>query len=432
MSKASLQDVFKVKELRNRILFTLAVLVLFRFGAQLPLPGINPTVLKESVKAASQSGGFSLASYFDFLSGGAFSNLSIFMLSIAPYISTSIFVQILTFALPALKRLQEEESGRRQIRQYTRYGTILVSIVQSFLFIQYILTQYGSEILTIDKPLFMGLAMLSTATATMFLLWMGEQINQKGIGNGVSLLIFTGIISALPTAVYKLILEVNSDRLNPVFLIILLAVFISTIVFVILEQKAQRRITVQYARHGGSVQNAYIPLKLNPAGVIPVIFASAILSILLQVLASTAWYNTLGPIIGFGSIGYMFIEAGLIIFFTYFYTQLQLNPSDMARRIRENGGIILGVRAEDMESFLTKTINRLLLSGSLFLAIIAVIPSLVQLFFNIDAGVARTMGGTSLLIMVGVNLDTLSQIQAFLKMNKGSSQSMKKKLSSKL
>lgn len=415
---------FKIPELRDRLFFTIGVLLVYRVGVFLPIPGVNPTVLKNYFE--SQKGqGLKVADYFDFFSGGAFSNFSVFMLSIAPYISMSIIMQLLLYGFPEFKRWQEEEGGRKKINRYTRYGTVIIALLQSYLVSLYARSIPG--VINIPFAHYVFIAMLTVTTGTMFLMWMGEQINQRGVGNGISLLIFVGIVSRLPQAVFELIKGITNpiESLNPVFVIVLMIIFVAVVILVICEQMGQRRLEVRYARLGTShvsQKSTYIPIKLNPSGVIPVIFASTMLTFPMQILETLApnqgwvrkfliWFHPNGGI-------YTLTTVFLIIIFTYFYSKLQINPSDVAKHIREGGATLVGVpEGQTMEIYLEKVLNRLLLPGSLFLAFIAVIPFILQLLFAFPPQVTQLMGGTSLLILVGVDLDTLSQMEAHVRMH---------------
>ncbi|MDR1931367.1 MAG: preprotein translocase subunit SecY [Spirochaetales bacterium] len=417
-------DIFRIKDLRNRILFTVALLVVFRFGATLPIPGINVNALKLYFIAQESSGLVSVTDYLDFFAGGAFKNFSIFMLGIMPYISMSIIMQLMLLVFPSLKKLSEEEGGRKKIHRYTRYGTVVVCLIQS-----YAVTIYADRIpnaLTMGKLSYTLLAMLTVTAGTLFLMWMGEQISQRGVGNGISLIIYAGIVARLPDSLYSLLKLIQARELNPVFVLVVFLMFIVVIALVVLEQQGQRKIAVNYAkrvvgRKMYGAQNTYIPFKINPSGVIPVIFASSVLTFPLQIAgnlgAQVKWLSDFAYWLRPTGIPYLVIYTLLIIFFAYFYTQVSLNPVEISRNIRENGGSIPGIRSEKMEEYFTKVLNRIILPGSLFLAFIAVIPTFVQQFFNFPSDLAYLMGGTSLLIMVGVNLDTMSQIEGHLKMH---------------
>jgi preprotein translocase subunit SecY len=415
---------FKIDELRKKISWTVLFLVVFRIGAFIPIPGIDPEVLKLYFLSQSNSATIGLTEYLNFFAGGAFSNFSVFMLGIMPYISTQIIIQLLMLVVPSLKKLAEEASGRKKVQQYTRYGTIVVCLIQS-----YVVTVYANsipDVMTLSVLPFTIIAMLSVTTGSMFLVWVGDQITARGIGNGISLLIFAGIVARIPNALITLFKSVQSGELNPIVVIVVFAMFAIVVALVVYEQRGQRKIPVQYAKRVvgrkmyGS-QSSYIPFKINPSGVIPVIFASALLSFPLQIAASLGpevrWLQAVANWLDPQGGPYLIIYTLLIIAFAFFYTQVSLNPIEMARQIRENGGSVPGVRTERLEEYLTKVLNRIVLPGSIFLAFIALIPTVVQKLFNFPSAVAMLLGGTSLIIMVGVDLDTMSQIEGVMKMH---------------
>ncbi|WP_321992372.1 preprotein translocase subunit SecY [Marispirochaeta aestuarii] len=424
MATNPLVDIFRIRDLRQRILFTLGMLVVFRLGANLPIPGINVKALNLYFMSQQGGAGVGITEYIDFFAGGAFKNFSIFMLGIMPYISTSIIMQLLVLVFPSLKRISEQEGGRKKIQRYTRYGTVVICLIQS-----YAVTIYANQIpdaININRTAYTFIAMLTVTTGTIFLMWIGEQISQRGIGNGISLLIFAGIVARMPAAFITLIEKVQIGELNPVFVILVLGMFIAVIGLVIYEQQGQRKIPVQYAkrvvgRRMYGAQNTYIPFKINPSGVIPVIFASSVLTFPLQIAGNlggqVSWLQSLSYWLRPNGIPYLIMYTLLIIFFAYFYTQVTLNPHEIAKQIRENGGSIPGIRTDKIEEYLNTILSRIILPGALFLAFIAVIPSIVQMLFNFPLQVAMLMGGTSLLIMVGVDLDTMSQIEGHLRMH---------------
>jgi preprotein translocase subunit SecY len=417
-------DIFRVKELRDRILFTLGILVIFRLGTIIPVPGINIAALKLYFAAQGTSGALGIEDFLDFFAGGAFKNFSIFMLTIMPYISMSIIMQLVTIVFPRLKKIQEEEGGKKKINRWTRYGTVLVCLIQS-----YTVTVYANGIpdaITLPRLPFAVLAMLCITTGTMFLMWLGDQITRRGIGNGISMLIFAGIVARIPAAFWTLIQQIQRRELNPVFVIIVLAMFVVVVALVIIEQQGQRKIPVHYAkrvigRRMYGAQNTYLPFKVNPSGVIPVIFASSILVFPIQIAqnlgARIEWLSRFASWLHPQGLPYVVAYGAFIIFFAYFYTQVTLNPVEISKHIRENGGSIPGIRSEKMEEYLTRILNRIILPGSLFLTFIAIIPTLVQTLFRFPSAVAYLMGGTSLLILVGVDLDTMSQIEGYLRMH---------------
>jgi preprotein translocase subunit SecY len=419
-----LVDIFRVKELRDRILFTIFILVIYRLGTILPVPGINIVALKTYFAAQGASGALGIEDFLDFFAGGAFKNFSIFMLTIMPYISMSIIMQLVTIVFPKLKKIQEEEGGKKKINRWTRYGTVVVCLIQS-----YTVTIYAAQIpdaIALGRVPFAILAMLTITTGTMFLMWLGDQITRRGIGNGISMIIFAGIVARIPGAFWTLIQQVQQRTLNPVFVIIVLALWVVVIGLVIMEQQGQRKIPVHYAkrvvgRRMYGAQNTYLPFKVNPSGVIPVIFASSILLFPVQIAqnlgAKIEWLSRFASWLRPNGAPYEIAYALLIIFFAYFYTQVTLNPVEISKHIRENGGSIPGIRSEKMEEHLSRILYRIILPGSLFLAFIAIIPSLVQGLFGFPSSVAQLLGGTSLLILVGVDLDTMSQIEGYLRMH---------------
>ena len=417
-------DIFRVKDLRDRILFTLGLLIVFRLGTFLPIPGVDRNAVVAYFSQEASGGG--IIDFLDFFSGGALKNFSIFMLGIMPYITTSIIMQLLTLVFPKLKKITEEPGGRKKIQRYTRLLTVPVCIIQSFTITR--LTEQIPDAINLPPLAFALVAILTVTAGTLFLMWLGEQITQRGIGNGISVLIFAGIVARIPWAVNTLAKAVRdpTTNLNPVFLIVVLAMFVGVVALVVYEQQGQRKIPVNYAKRvvGRKIygaQNTYIPFKINPSGVIPVIFASSVLSMPIQIAQSLGgqipWLQRMASFLNPSGVAYQFAYALMIVFFAYFYTQVTLNPMEIAKNIRENGGSIPGIRSEKMEEHLARILNRIVLPGALFLAFIALIPSIVQSLFNFPISVAYLMGGTSLLIMVGVDLDTMSQIEGHLRMH---------------
>jgi preprotein translocase subunit SecY len=428
MSNA-LVDMFRIKELRKKIFITLLLLAISRIGTVIPIPGIDPNVLEQYFLAESSSKTIGITEYLNFFSGGAFSNFSLFMLGVMPYISMQIILQLLMLIIPSLKRLGQDANGRRKIQSYTRYGTIVICLIES-----YVVTFYAKSIpgaLTIGIVPFTLIALLTVTTGTMFLVWLGEKITQLGIGNGISLLIFAGIVARIPSALTILISGINAGTYNPVLVVILFIMFIVVVALVVCEQEGQRKIPVDYAkrvvgRKMYGAQSTYIPFKINPSGVIPVIFASALLSFPLQIASSLGpnvkWLNSFANWLNPQGAPYLIIYTLLIIAFAFFYTQVTLNPQEMAKNIRENGGTVRGVRPgkdakgrDFLEVYLSKVLNRIVLPGSLFLAFIALIPTLIQIIFKFPASVSMLFGGTSMMILVGVDLDTMKQIEAEMK-----------------
>jgi len=457
MANNAIANIFRIKELRDRVFFTLIILAVFRLGCVLPIPGINPRVLLGYFKSIANNSGVegTFANYMNFFAGGAFEKFSVFMLGIMPYISTQIILQLALIIFPGLKKAAQEEGGQRRVATWTRVGTVVVCLIQAVAVTAYIDAiqanpgsysfEDGSTVAfknivytSFTNPYgFKALAVLAVTTGAMITVWLGDQITAKGIGNGISVLIFAGIVARLPEGIKDLwswMTDTSNgsvDNTRVIAAIIVALVFVVIIALVIYEQQGVRKIPVNYAKrvvgrkmYGG--QSTYIPFKINPSGVIPVIFASSFLTFPLQVIQSFAakdpdanqWINKLANVLTPRSALYNVILVLLIVFFAYFYTQVTLNPTEIAKNIRENGGSIPGIRPDKTESYMQKILNRLVLPGSLYLAFIAVIPSIVVYAFDgFPMSTAMLMGGTSLLILVGVDLDTMSQIESILKMH---------------
>ena len=428
MASNPIVNMFKVKELRDRLFFTLLILAVYRLGCTLTMPGIDANVLIKYFDDLAAQNNNAFASYMDFFVGGAFSNFSVFMLGVMPYISMQIIMQLAVIIFPGLKRISQEDGGQRKIAQYSRIGTIVVCLVQAWG-----VTVYANSIpgcVLIENPhAFRALCILTVTTGSMITVWLGDQITARGIGNGISMMIFAGIVARLPNACVELAQAVKNGDVQLVFVILILILFIAIIALVIYEESGQRKIPVHYAKrvvgrkmYGG--QSTYIPFKVNPSNVIPLIFANSLLTLPLTAVSLFSKGNNAKPWVGAISRfltpngwGYNVLLVLLIIFFAYFYTQVTLNPTEIAKNIRENGGSIPGVRTDKTEEYLTKILNRLRLPGSLFLALIAVVPTVIQYAFHFPQSAAQLMGGTSLIILVGVDLDTMSQVEALLKMH---------------
>ena len=422
MANNVVANMFKIKDLRSRIFFTIIVLAVFRLGSVLTIPGIDPSALTAYFR---QGQGNAFADHMDFFVGGAFSNFSVFMLGVMPYISTQILMQLAMIIFPRLKKIAEEDGGRKKIQVWTRIVTVFVALLQSSAVGTWARAIPGAVVIS-SPVLHLFITMVTVTTGTMITVWMGEQITARGIGNGISMLIFAGIVARLPQAVWELIKRVSNNELNLVFVIIAFAMFVGIIALVVYEQQGQRKIPVHYAKrvigrkmYGG--QNTYIPFKINPSGVIPIIFASSFLTFPLMLSqmwgSNVSWLASVARFLRSDGWGYNIMYVVLIIFFAYFYTQVALNPTEIAKQIRENGGSIPGIRTDKTEEYLQKILNRLILPGSLYLAAIAVLPTLIQWAFSFPRNISMLMGGTSLLILVGVDLDTMSQVEALLKMH---------------
>ena len=428
MAGNSIVNMFKIKELRSRLLFTLLILAVFRMGSVLTIPGIDANVLLSYFDELARQNKNAFASYMDFFVGGAFSNFSIFMLGVMPYISTQIIMQLAVIIFPSLKRVAEEDGGQRKIAMWTRIGTIFVCLLQS-----YAVTVYASSIpnsiIIENRIAFRMLAMITVTTGSMVTIWLGDQITARGIGNGISMMIFAGIVARLPSAVMELGRKIVAGDVQLVFAIIVLVMFIGIIALVVYEESGERKIPVHYAKrvvgrkmYGG--QNTYIPFKINPSNVIPLIFASSLLTFPIQLIQmfgsnrnSARWVSRLASFLTPNGVWYNILLVILIVFFAYFYTQVTLNPTEIAKNIRENGGSIPGVRTDKTEEYLQRILNRLILPGAIFLCAIAILPTFIQTIFRFPQSIAMLMGGTSLIIMVGVDLDTMSQVEALLKMH---------------
>ncbi len=423
MANNPIVNMFKVKEIRSRIFFTFIVLAVYRLGSVLTIPGINPQALTSYFESLTRGNAF--VDYMDFFAGGAFSNFSVFMLGVMPYISTQIIMQLALIIFPSLKRIAQEDGGQKKVQKWTRVGTVFVCLIQSMAVTVYATSIPGAVVIS-SSVLFKIIAMITVTTGTMVTIWLGEQITARGIGNGISMLIFAGIVARLPSAVWELGRMVKSGDLNIVFVIVVIFMFAGIVALVVYEQQGQRKIPVHYAKrvvgrkmYGG--QSTYIPFKINPSGVIPVIFASSFLTFPLQIATSLGpnvrWLNNLATFLDPVGLWYNVFLVLLIVFFAYFYTQVTLNPTEIAKNVRENGGSIPGIRTDKMEEYMQKVLNRLVLPGSLYLAVIAVLPTIIQNLFGFPQSISMLMGGTSLLILVGVDLDTMSQVEALMKMH---------------
>ena len=416
-------NMFKIKELRQRLLYTLGLLVVYRVGSFIPAPGTDPG------KLGRLGLGGGLLDVMDLFTGGNLSNMTLFALGVMPYISASIIMQLMTSVVPTLEKLQREgEGGRRKINQYTRYGTIFVCVIQAMMLGKSLL---AAQVNLIGNPvLFLLIITISLTAGTTFVMWLGEQITSRGIGNGISLIITAGIVSRLPTAGHYMwqLYKPGADESRKSYeALILVVMFVAVVAGVIFVLQGQRRIPVQYAKRvasGGRVlggHSTYIPLKVNQAGVIPIIFAQSVLiipSALTRYLPSswTAANNILGYFSP-GSLGYQILYAVAIILFCFFYTAITFNPVQIADDFKKNGAFIPGIRpGKPTADFLEHTMIRITVAGAMFLAVIAVVPSVVSNWLQIPYLIASFLGGTGILIVVGVMLDTMQQVEAHLLM----------------
>ncbi len=447
----ALRNIFAIPELRKRVIFTLSLLAVYRLGSYVPTPGVDPVALQEFFRAVNTG----VMGFLNLFSGGALERLSIFSLGIMPYISASIILQLLTVVWPYLERLSKEgELGRRKINQYTRYGTIVLSIIQSLGVAFWLKAQAapgGAPLVPasvqgtlwgIGFPL---MTVLTLTTGTTFIMWLGEQISERGIGNGISLIIFAGIVVNLPTAAWGLWEDIRTGERGPFAVLILVVFMIAVVAFVVFMERAQRRIPVQYAKrvvgrrvYGGS--NTYLPLRVNTAGVIPVIFASSILVLpqTLTQMVQAPWAEAIARQVQWGEPLYYFLQIVGIVFFSFFYTSIVFNPVDTADNMRKYGGFIPGIRpGRKTSDYIDRVLTRITTVGSLYLAAVSVLPEFLitgihvarlpfgvgpaldralPLWFTEGLGFQFYFGGTSLLIVVGVAMDTIQQIESQLVM----------------
>jgi preprotein translocase subunit SecY len=422
----SFRNIFKIQELRQRIIFTILLLIVVRIGAHITLPGIDAGLLAEATKNQADNTLFGL---YDLFVGGAFSNAAIFALGIMPYISSSIIIQLLGAVVPYFQKLQKEgEAGRKKINQLTRYGTVPVALMQAWGVSVQLKSRNvaGVSILSPDvSPVLFTISCIILMTAgTIFMMWLGEQITERGIGNGISLIIFVGIIDRLPYAFLDEYQVVASGARSIIVELIILAGLVLIIAGVVMVTQAMRRIPVQYAKrvvgrkiYGGVTQ--YIPLRVNQAGVMPIIFAQSIMFVpntILTFFPNSEFMQGMAKYFDHTSLVYAFLYGTLIVFFTYFYTAIAFNPKDVSDNMKKQGGFIPGVRPGKATSdFIDNILTKITLPGSIFLAIIAILPAFIAQA-GVTQGLAQFFGGTSLLICVGVALDTLQQIESHLVM----------------
>jgi len=415
-----LRDIFQVPELRRRILFTLALFVVYRLGEHLPTPGVNAKALAGAF--ASQKG--TLFGLYDLFVGGAFSRATVFALGIMPYISSSIILQLLGAVVPYLEKLRKEgEEGQKKITQLTRYGTVLISIVQSYAYSVFLVNMGAAQGLTVvPEPglFFTFVTILTQTTGTILVMWLGEKITEHGIGNGISLIIFVNIVGKVPNTVAQAYDSFRGGALSLLTVLIVAVIMVAVIASVVLMTQGMRKIPVQYAKrivgrrmYGGAA--THIPLRINTAGVIPIIFASSIMILPATVAgfvppghplaAMGQWFNPLGWI-------YNTIYGLIIVFFTYFYTAVVLNPNDLAENMRKSGGFIPGVRpGRKTAEYIDRVLSRITLPGAIYLAFIATLPDMIIATMGLPF---LGFGGTSVLIVVGVALDTLQQVESHL------------------
>ena len=442
----SFRNIFAIPDLRRRLFFTFALLSVYRLGSFIPIPGIDPLAIAEFTKAAEGT----LLGFINLFSGGALGRMTVFALGIMPYISASIILQLLTVVWPYLEKLSKEgELGRRKITQYTRYGTIVLSVIQGMgisFFLERTTAPGGAPLV---PEHFQGwgfrlVTVLTLTTGTAFVMWLGEQISERGIGNGISLIIFAGIVVGLPGAIINTITDVQTGSLNIITVVILVVFMVLVVAAIVYMERAQRRIPIQYAKrvvgrrvYGG--QSTYLPLRLNTGGVIPVIFAASIMSFpqTLGQMIDNRWLQKITEALAWGEPMYNLVYFLSIIFFCYFYTSIIFNPEDTAENMRKYGGFVPGIRpGKRTAEFIDKILTRITMVGAFYLAVVAILPNVLIAGFKVatipfigptlDAflpawftqglGVKFFFGGTSLLIVVGVAMDTVNQIESQLVM----------------
>ena len=417
---SGLASAANIPELRKRVIFTLLMLMVYRMGVQIPTPGING----EALGAFFQQNASTLFGMFNMFSGCALENFSIFALGIMPYISASIIIQLLTVVIPQLETLKKEgEAGRRKITQYTRYGTVGLSIIQGFFIasgLEGMTGPGGAAIVMVPGIEFKLMTVLTLTAGTSFIMWLGEQMTERGIGNGISLIIYAGIIARMPAAIVNSIQLIKSGEIPMIFVPIMLLMMFGVVAIIVFFETAQRRIPIQYAKrvvgrkvYGG--QSSHLPLKINISGVIPPIFASSIMMFPATIGAfiQIDWVQQVSAALSPGTIYYYILYVGMIAFFCFFYTAVTFNPDDVAENLKKNGGFVPGIRpGKKTSEFIDKVLTRLTVVGAIYLSLVCVLPTLLISKFNIPF----YFGGTALLIVVGVAIDTISQIESHLVM----------------
>ncbi|MEC9153068.1 MAG: preprotein translocase subunit SecY [Pseudomonadota bacterium] len=411
----------KATELKRRLWFTLGALVIYRIGTYIPLPGIDPTILSDIFE--QQRGG--LTDMLNLFSGGALERMTIFALNIMPYISSAIIMQLMTAVSPRLEALKKEgEAGRKKINQYTRYGTVLLATVQGYgiaVGLEGMASSAGPAV--IDPGFFFrATTVISLVGGTIFLMWLGEQITQRGVGNGISLIIFAGIVANLPVALVQTLDQSRTGALSPALVLFLMIMAVAVIAFIVFVERAQRRLIVQYPKRqagnkmfGG--ESSHLPLKLNTAGVIPPIFASSILLMPLTIAgfsggATQGFLGTVTAYLGPGQPLYLVVYVAMIVFFAFFYTAIVFNPADTADNLKKYGGFIPGIRpGKNTADYLDFVLTRLTVAGAAYLAIVCILPEILRAQ---NAAIPFYFGGTSLLIVVSVTMDTVAQIHSHL------------------
>jgi preprotein translocase subunit SecY len=413
------RNIPKIPELKRRIIFTLFMLTVFRIGCHIPTPGIDGSALSAFFSARQGT----LFGLFDMFSGGALSQMSVMALGIMPYISASIILELLTVVIPHLEKLKKEgEQGRKKITQYTRYGTVLLSVIQGFgiaVGLENMTSPGGAMIVPVGGWGFRLLTVITLAAGTSFLMWLGEQITERGIGNGISLIIFAGIVARFPVAVANTFRLMGTGEVTAFFMVLILALMIAVIGVIVFVERGQRRIPVQYAKrivgrrmYGG--QSTHLPLKVNTAGVIPPIFASSIIMFPATIanFLSTEEFPWLQYVVNFldpGHVVYSLIYVGFIIFFCYFYTAVHFNPVDVADNMKKSGGFVPGIRpGKNTAEYIDRVLTRITFAGAIYVSAVCILPNILIYQLNVPF----YFGGTALLIIVGVAMDTTNQIES--------------------
>ena len=419
-SQINFSNFAKATELKKRIWFTLGALIVYRLGTWIPLPGIDPSILQDIFQ--QQSGG--ILDMFNMLSGGAFARMTIFALNIMPYISASIIMQLLQAIHPHFEALKKEgEVGRKKLNQYTRYGTVLLAALQAYGIAVGLEGMSGSQGPAVGDPgaFFRATTVITLVGGTMFLMWLGEQITARGVGNGISLIIFAGIVAEMPAALIGTLEMGRTGALSALVIVLLLIMAVAVITFIVFVERAQRRVVVQYPKRqqgnkmmGG--ESSHIPLKVNTAGVIPPIFASSLLLLPITIAnfsanAGPEWLGAITAALGRGQPLYLLVYAAMIIFFAFFYTSVVFNPTETADNLKRYGGFVPGIRpGKNTAEYLDFILTRLTVVGAIYLTAISILPELL----NSQYGVPFYFGGTSLLIVVTVTMDTVAQVQSHL------------------
>jgi preprotein translocase subunit SecY len=409
-------------DLRQRLFFVLGALIVYRIGTYIPVPGINPVALAELFKGTQSS----IIGLFDMFSGGALGRFSVFALGIMPYISASIIMQLMSNVVPSLEQLRKEgESGRRKITQYTRYGTVALATLQAFFIATAFQTQVAGNMPVVINPGFgfMLMTIITLVTGTMFIMWLGEQITERGIGNGISILIFAGIVAGLPGAIAQTLTLVEKGTFSPLRTLLLFVIVLGVTAFVVFMERAQRRITVNYAKRqvGRQVlagQTSHLPLKINMSGVIPPIFASSIILLPATIVGwfgqgseNMKWLQDVATTLSPGQPIYTLLYAAAIVFFCFFYTAIMFNPKETAENLKKSGAFIPGIRpGEQTASYLDGVMSRLTLVGAIYITLVCLLPELMIVNWQVPF----YFGGTSLLIVVVVCMDFMAQVQAHL------------------